>query len=319
MRVFLWHVHGSYTTSLVQGEHTYLIPVLPGRGADGRGRARTWDWPDSVAELTPAQAASAEVDVVILQRPEELYGLAEGWLGGRRPGVDVPAIYLEHNAPQGHIADMRHPAADHDGLVVAHVTGFNQLFWDCGATPTHVIEHGIVDPGMRYSGEIAAAAVVVNEPLRRSRVVGTDLLGRFAQTAPLHVFGMGVAPLSHEPHIAAAFEDLPQAELHEAMARRRVYVHPVRWTSLGLSLLEAMHLGMPVVALATTDVVEAVPPEAGALSTDVDALCRALRRLLDDPDMARSCGEKARAVAVERYGLARFLRDWNALLEEVRR
>ena len=45
MRVFFWHVHGSWTTALVQGEHEYLLPVLPGRGRDGRGRARTWEWP----------------------------------------------------------------------------------------------------------------------------------------------------------------------------------------------------------------------------------------------------------------------------------
>lgn len=37
------------------------------------------------------------------------------------------------------------------------------------------------------------------------------------------------------------------------MARRRVYLHTARWTSLGLSLLEAMHLGMPVVAVAFLD------------------------------------------------------------------
>jgi glycosyltransferase involved in cell wall biosynthesis len=37
------------------------------------------------------------------------------------------------------------------------------------------------------------------------------------------------------------------------MARRRVYLHPVRWTSLGLSLIEAMHLGMPVAGLAARE------------------------------------------------------------------
>ena len=47
----------------------------------------------------------------------------------------------------------------------------------------------------------------------------------------------------------------------------------MRWTSLGLSLLEAMQLGMPVVALATTEATVAVPPEAGVVSNDVhDAL-----------------------------------------------
>jgi hypothetical protein len=47
MRILLWHVHGSWTTTLVQGAHEHLVPVLPGRPADGRGRARTWDWPGS--------------------------------------------------------------------------------------------------------------------------------------------------------------------------------------------------------------------------------------------------------------------------------
>jgi len=55
-RVFLWHVHGSWTTALVQGRHRYLVPVLPDRGPDGRGRARTWDWPASVSELSPDEA-----------------------------------------------------------------------------------------------------------------------------------------------------------------------------------------------------------------------------------------------------------------------
>jgi glycosyltransferase involved in cell wall biosynthesis len=102
------------------------------------------------------------------------------------------------------------------------------------------------------------------------------------------------------------------------MARRRLYLHPVRWTSLGLSLLEAMHLGMPVVALATTEVVEAVPPEAGVISTQVEVLADAARRLVADPEQARLMGKAARAAATARYGLDRFLADWDALLEEVR-
>ncbi|MCW2574508.1 MAG: hypothetical protein JWR66_538, partial [Modestobacter sp.] len=102
-------------------------------------------------------------------------------------------------------------------------------------------------------------------------------------------------------------------------ARRRVYVHPVRWTSLGLSLLEAMHLGMPVVALATTEAVEAVPAEAGVLSTRPDRLAAAVRHFIDEPDAARLAGKAARAAALERYGLARFLADWDRLLTEVTR
>ena len=309
MNILMWHVHGSWTTAFVQGCHCYLVPVVPDRGPDGRGRAQTWEWPSSVIELTPADLADAHVDVVIMQRPVELGGLAERWLR-RRPGRDVPAIYLEHNAPQGRIAEMRHPAADRRDLTLVHVTHFNDLFWDAGTTRTRVIEHGIVDPGYRYTGELPRSAVVLNEAGRRGRVTGTDLLGRLGADVPIDLFGMGAADLG-------GIENLRQEVLHDEMARRRVYLHPVRWTSLGLSLLEAMHLGMPVVALATTEVPEAVPPEAGVVSTRLDVVRAAVRRLVDDPEEARLMGKAARAAARARYGLARFLADWDALLSEV--
>ena len=309
MRVFLWHVHGAYTTSLVHGRHEYLIPVLPERGPYGRGRAQTYAWPDSAVELTPEQAREADVDVLIVQRPEELERLAEEWLG-RRPGRDVPTVVLEHNAPQGRINEMRHWAADRRDLTLVHVTHFNALFWDSGSTPTRVIEHGVVDPGHRYSGELPRAAVVVNEAERRARVTGTDLLPRLNGVVPLDLFGIGAGALG-------GVGDLPQARLHDEIARRRVYLHPIRWTSLGLSLLEAMHLGMPVVALATTEVAEAVPPGAGVVSNRIDVLREGLRRFVEHPGEAQAAGSRAREVALTRYGLARFLADWDTVLEEV--
>jgi Glycosyl transferases group 1 len=309
VRILLWHVHGAWTTAFVQGEHEYVVPVLPHRGPDGVGIARTYDWPaDPVSELPPVALRREPFDVVVLQRPHELEHLAENWLG-RRPGRDIPAVYVEHNAPQGRIADMRHPTADRDDLVLVHVTNFNALFWDAGSTRTRVIEHGIVDPGRRYVGELPRGAAVINEARRRARVTGTDLLDRFA---PLDLFGIDAKSVG-------GIEDLPQARLHDEMARRRVYVHPIRWTSLGLSLLEAMHLGMPVVALGTTEVHEAVPPEAGVVSTKVDLLADAMRRMIDDPDEAAERGRAARAAVLERYGLERFLADWDELLEEVAR
>jgi hypothetical protein len=307
VRILLWHVHGSWTTAFVQGRHEYLLPVVSDRGPDGRGRAQTWDWPANAIEVTREEACERAVDAVILQRPIELERLAREWLGDR----SLPTIYLEHNAPQGRIAEMRHPAADRADLVVVHVTHFNDLFWDCGSTPTRVIEHGVVDPGYRYTGERPRAAVVINEARRRARVTGTDLLDRFAgDGVPIDLFGMDAEALG-------GVEDVPQHRLHAEIARRRVYLHPIRWTSLGLSLIEAMHLGMPVVALATTEAPEAVPAAAGVLSTSVERLSDAARRFLADADRAREAGLAAREAALQRFGLQRFLGDWDALLEEV--
>jgi glycosyltransferase involved in cell wall biosynthesis len=318
MKILIWHVHGSWMTAFVRGHHTYFVPRVEGRGPDGLGRARTWDWPSSVVEVTPEEIPDTAVDVVVLQRPRELE-LATAWLGGRVPGRDVPMIWLEHNAPQGLINEMRHPMADRDDVAIVHVTHTNALFWDTGTTRSTVIEHGIIDPGHRYTGEVAAAGVVVNEPVRRARVAGTDLLSRFAAAGPVDVFGMGVESLPGElghPDWLTVHEDLPQEKLHDVLAQRRCYVHPFRWTSLGLSLIEAMSLGMPVVSLATTEAPEAIG-DCGVVSNDLSVLVDGIRELLDDPDHAAGMGRAARARALDRYGLDRFLGDWNRLLEEM--
>ncbi len=313
MRILHWHVHGSWTTAFVQGAHDYLIPVTPDRDADGLGRARTWDWPASAVEVPAPNLRDADIDLVVLQRPHEVE-LTAAWTG-RVPGRDLPAVYVEHNTPTGDVPATRHPLADRGDIPVVHVTHFNRLFWDCGRAPTHVIEHGIIDPGQLYDGSLPRAAVAVNDPLRRGRTVGTDLLGPLAAAVPLDVFGMRVTALADSLPVIA-HEDLPQARMHRELARRRVYVHTSRWTSLGLSLIEAMQLGMPVVALAVTEAVTAVPASAGVLTNRVEELCSAARSLVDDPERARQMGTEARTFALEHFGLTRFLDDWEALLSE---
>lgn len=331
MRVLIWHVHGSWATSIVAGAHDYVIPVTPDRGPDGRGRARTWTWPPSAVEASPASLRAlvrdGDVDAVVLQRPHEL-DLLEAWTGARA-GRDLPAVYVEHNAPPGPAASTRHPLADvgvvaSGAVPIVHVTDFNALMWDCGAARTLVIDHGIADPGRRYTGERATLGSVVNEPIRRWRVAGTDVLLRVGREAPLEVYGMGVAALRE--HLdkaggagpdAVLHGDVPQHAMHAMLGGSRAYLHPFRWTSLGLALLEAMAIGMPVLALATTQAPAAVPPAAGVVSNRPDELVATARRWIADPDEARARGEAARAHVLSRYSLAEFLLRWDTLLKEV--
>ena len=314
MRILIWHVHGSWTTAFVHGRHDYLLPMTPDRGPDGLGRARTWEWPSAAREVAVDALGEEEVDVVVLQRPHEV-DLAERWLGGRRPGREIPAVYLEHFIPAGGFPDTRHPMAG-GGIPIVHVTGFNDLVWDCGGTPTTVIEHGILDPGRRYTGDIERAGVVVNDPVRRGRSVGADLIPALAEGVGADVFGMRVEQLPANQGLRT-YENLSQQDLHDHLARRRVYVHLNRWTPLGLSLIEAMHLGMPVVALATTETPLAVPHEAGFVTTRRDEIVPAVRHLMKDPDVAEQAGRIGRRHARRRYGLDRFLADWDDVLGAV--
>lgn len=317
MRILLWHVHGGWTDAFVRGGHTYLLPTTDEGGAWGLGRAGR-AWPESVVEVAPHDLPDADIDVVVLQRIEEIAECER--LLGRTPGRDLPAVFLEHNTPRRDIVGTVHPLGDQNTIPVVHVTHFNELFWDSGMARTRVIEHGIVDPGYRYTGELEQLAAVINEPVRRGRITGTDLLPRFAGVAPLEVFGMGTAGLADAldlgPGELRVGGDLPTVELHARLGLSRAYVHPLRWTSLGLSLLEAMHVGLPVLVLATTEAARAVPPGAGAISTSVDDLVRMAAHLIENPEEARSRGLVAREAALDRYGLARFLADWDDVLEQ---
>jgi Glycosyl transferases group 1 len=307
LNVLVWHVHGSWTTSFVHGRHRYLLPTGPwGGGRMGR------DWPANAVEIPFGQIHRDAVDVVVVQDPDQIQ-LATRLLDGRQ----VPMIYLEHNTPKGNVPCTRHPIADRDDIQLVHVTHFNDLMWDSGRAPTTVIEHGVVDPGERYTGELAHAGVVINEPVRRGRVTGTDLLPAFAAKVPLDIFGMGLDGLDDCAGRLQPHGDLPTFRLHDELAKRRVYLHTTRWTSLGLSLIEAMHLGMPVVALATTEASRAVPPDCGLVSTDVDELVNGLHWLISEPESARRIGEKAREHALANYGLTQFLDHWDELLMEV--
>lgn len=338
MRVLLWHVHGSWTTSMVAGAHDYLLPVDATRSPDGRGRARTWDWPAGavevdLGELAPGGAVGLP-DVVVLQRPHEAGLLLAAT--GLVAGVDVPALYLEHNAPPDRAASCVHPmpaaqrAAGAPVLPLVHVSAFNAVMWDGDGAAAHVLEHGVPDPGHRWSGERASLAVVVNEPVRRWRVAGTDLVA--ALSAPsdgagarahglgvaVEVYGMGMDALVDAlPHLAGrVHEDWPQHRLHQRLAQHRAYLHPYRWTSLGLALVEAMTMGVPVLALSTTAAPESVPPGAGVLSNDPAVLAATARAWLADPAAAAEVGAAGREHALARFGIDRFLADVDALLDD---
>jgi hypothetical protein len=313
MRILVWHVHGGWMDAFVRGQHEYLIPTTPERDGWGLGRGGR-PWGEHVVEIAPEDVADAGVDLVVLQRPEELE-VAQRLLGGR----DVPTVFVEHNAPRVDVPNSLHPFRDRADLTIAHVTHWNDLMWDCGSTRTTVVEHGVVDPGPLYTGELARFGAVINEPVRRGRVVGTDLLPRFGAVAPVDVFGMGTEKLVELGHgdRLVGMGDVKPDPMHAALAQRRAYVHANRWTSLGLSLIETMHMAMPVLVLATTDAARTVPAEAGAIATDVEDLVRASRLLVDDPEEARRRGLVAREAVLARHALARFTADWDTLLADV--
>jgi hypothetical protein len=261
-----------------------------------------------VHEVPTERVRDLELDLV-------LYQSAAHWEIDRHELLSaeqqrLPRIFLEHNTPRPYPVDTRHPVDDPDTLLV-HVTHFNRLMWDNGRTPTTVVEHSVaVDPAVRYSGELARGITVVNEMARRKRIVGEDIFVAVRDRVPLDLAGMDSLRYG-------GLGDLPYPRLHREMARHRFLFNCIRYTSLPLAVIEAMTIGLPVVALATTEIPTAIEDgRTGYVSCDVEELVARMRELLEHPEEARRLGANARAVARERFGLERFARSWNAAFAE---
>ena len=132
-------------------------------------------------------------------------------------------------------------------MLVVHVTPFNDLMWDCGTSPTRVVEHGVGVPAeARYTGELERGLVIVNHLGKRGRRLGLDVFERARREVPLDLVGMASEELG-------GLGEVPPAELPRFAARYRFLFNPIRYTSLGLAVCEAMTVGLPVVGLATTE------------------------------------------------------------------
>ncbi len=309
LRILTWHVHGNYLWYLSHVPHQIFLPVKPGRPPGYGGRGATFHWPDNVHEVPADDVGDLELDCVLSQSHENWVEDRDRILSPAQRGL--PAVHVEHDPPRQSPTDSRHPIDDPDVLLV-HVTHFNDLMWDSGRTPTRVIEHGVVVPdGVRYSGELDRGVVVVNGLGRRGRRLGADIFERARREVPLDLVGMFAEELG-------GLGEVPPPELAAFVARYRFFFHPIRYTSLGLAACEAMTLGMPVVALATTEMVTVIENGiSGWIDTDADRLTERMHELLADPSEARRLGEGARRTAQERFSIDRFVRDWDRAFADV--
>ena len=90
--------------------------------------------------------------------------------------------------------------------------------------------------------------------------------------------------------------------------------------SFGLTVVEAMACGTPVVGFDVGGIPDMVRPgETGLLAPagDTDALAAGIRRMLTDDELRRRLGARCREVAVKEYGLEIQARRYVALYEEM--
>lgn len=308
LRILTWHTHGSYLYYLSQAPHDFYVLSLPGRPPGYGGRCGDHAWGDNVFDQPVDTVQGRSFDCVLFQDDAQFFDDQHRYLSNAQRSL--PRIYVEHDPPRAHPTDTRHPVDDPNVLLV-QVTSFNALMWDAGRTPHIVIEHGITDPGQRWRGELARGITVINHLAQRGRRLGADLFAQVREQLPLDLLGMG-------SEVLGGLGERPLRQVPEVCAAYRFFFHPVRYTSLGLGLLEAMMLGMPVVALATTETPKLIEHGvSGVVDTSLSGLVDGMRELLRDYRLATRLGEQARRQAMQRHSIARFVADWNRALSGI--
>jgi glycosyltransferase involved in cell wall biosynthesis len=309
LRILTWHVHGSYLYYLVQSPHQFFLPTKPGYPEGYGGKLGGFPWGHNVHNVPAEEVRNLEFDCILFQsRKNYLEDQYEILSEQQR---QLPRIYLEHDPPREHPTDAQHIVND-SNLLLVHVTHFNNLMWDSGRTPTCVIEHGVMVPEtMRYTGEIDAGVVVVNGLKSRGRRLGVDVFERVRSQVPLELVGMQAEKLGGRGEV-------PHSQLAQFTAQYRFFFNPIRYTSLGLAVCEAMMLGMPIIGLATTEMATLIENHvSGYVDTNVDALIEFMQYLLKHPKEAHHLSQGARQVAEKRFSIDRFVRDWDRAFARV--
>jgi glycosyltransferase involved in cell wall biosynthesis len=113
------------------------------------------------------------------------------------------------------------------------------------------------------------------------------------------------AGLGHRLRLLGYREDIPAL-----LAAADVFVLPSRFEGLPMSVIEAMLVGLPVVATSVRGPAEQVIDGVTGLQVppaDAPALAQALQELVNNDTLRRSMGEAGRISALERYDEAKVL------------
>jgi glycosyltransferase involved in cell wall biosynthesis len=302
LRILTWHIHGSYLYYLTKCPCEFYLPVKDIKEEGYGGKTTNFSWGDNVYNVDADKVRDMEFDCIVFQSKknylEDQYNILS------EEQRKLPKIYLEHDPPRQTPTDTKH-IVDDPGVLLVHVTDFNNMMWDNNSTPSTVIRHGvIVNEKVKYTGELKKGIVVINGLPKRGRRLGLDIFEKVRQEIPLDIAGMGSEELG-------GLGEIPLKELHLFIASYRFFFNPIRYTSMGLAVCEAMMAGMPVIGLATTEMPMVIENDiSGYIDTNVDNLIEKMKMLLQDNEKAIALSKGAKASASKMFNIERFTGDW---------
>ncbi len=319
------------------GVERYVCQVARGMAARGNSVTVVGGAPGRmVAELDPAvahvPAAGLAAGALALARQGRAdvvhvhMTAAEvaAWLAG--PANRAPVVATRHFARERGSSPPARAAARLASRSIAAEVAISRFVAQAVAGPTRLVHPGVAD---RPAAPLEARTVVMLQRLdhEKSGDVGLRAWARSGLGAEgwrLAVAGEGrrrheLEGLARDLGVAGTVDFLGAvADTDALLQRSSVLLAPAPAEPFGLSVVEAMANGLPVVAAAGGGHLETVGDDGVLFAPgDAEAAAGHLRELAADPSARRRAGARLRRRQQERFGLGRHLDELEAVYREV--
>ena len=104
-------------------------------------------------------------------------------------------------------------------------------------------------------------------------------------------------------------------ELIKDICASRFYLNTATWSTLPMSLVEAMMIGCPVISTSYLEAGLLIKHgENGFIADSPEDMIKYANLLINDYELAKSIGQKGREFAIETFKLDKFIQQWSDVL-----
>lgn len=292
-KIFTWPTHQQYLFALAQGNAEFFVP----EGQNASFKAQ-FSAQKNVTEVELSEIKNLDFDLILFQ-DEESYQTKQYQVLTEKQR-QLPKVYLEHHPPKQHPTNAKYFTEGTD-IQLVHVNHYNALMWDNNDLEVTVIESGVPERSVSFSGEKPVGVLVLEESPADDRVTGMDIFRQVKEALPIEVIQIGKDGVTYQ-------------NLTEKLSPYRFLFCADRYQSSQFSVFVAMMIGMPVVGLGTTALPTMIENEvSGFVHSDLNYLIEKMQSLLNNQQLTVQLGENAHQTATKLYKSDRFLADWNQL------
>ena len=306
LNILTFPTHERYETNLCKTGHNFYSFRANG--------IKDWntnygDVPDNYVLLDPSKDMDqipkyVDFDIILSQNKAGQFQIAKQL----SEQMHVPLLSLEHTLPfpqwgEGILEAMREMRGQFNVFISEF--SIDSWGWKTG-NDTGVVHHGIDTDQFKPDDSIERedhALSVVNDWINRDWCCGFNIWQDVIKGLPYKV--VGDTPGLSKP--AASTE-----ELVATYQNSRIFLNTSTISPVPTALLEAMSCGCAVVSTETCMIPEIIKNEEnGFMSNDPQKLKQYVIDLLNDEDLAKEMGKKARETILKKFTLDSFTKTWN--------